>query len=246
KKNVAERASRLPDVKVTQIIPLDEPSEGGRSRHFDIRTTEREPELVQVVIDRLLSQEESGKLVSIQKSARVASFTPPKDGKSELDFTDYASRGYLKTLITRELKNQGIGEMAFNVIGLDKAKAELHKKMSVEFSADKMASLAAENLKSIIDRSAGKLPAPVTKSELVYDESRSSQIVQLTFAKPVDAKGLTKILDAELSSALGTQGLAVKVTEVDTNTFTIADADAKTQNALGENVLARVLKQVQE
>ncbi|HEV3142320.1 MAG TPA: protein translocase subunit SecD [Gemmataceae bacterium] len=250
--NVAERASQLPDVKVTQIFPRDEPSEGGRSRHFDIRTTEREPELVQVVIDRLLSNDENGKLVSLQQSARIKNFSTPKGGKSDLEFSDYASRGYLKTLIARELKDMGIGEMAFNVNGKGKPKAELYKDMTVEFSSDKMASLAAENLKSIIDKSADKLPAPVKKSELRYDETRGSQVVEVTFAVPITPAELEKTLDADVSAGLGQAGLKVKATPVDNPVngknviFTIADADAKTQDALGENVLSRVLKQVQE
>jgi SecD/SecF fusion protein len=252
-KNVAVRASVLPDVKVTQIIPLDERSDGGRSKHFDIRTTEREPELVQVVIDRLLSQEEGGKLVPLQQSAKLDNFTPPRDGKSDLTFSDFASRGYLKTLISRELKDMGIGEIAFNVTGIGKPKAELYDKMSVEFSSDKMAALAAENLKLIIGQSASKLPAPIAKTELHYDDQRG-QIVQVTFATPTTQGEVKKAVDAVVSAALGTQGLNLEVLPMDdivngkNSVFTIAPAatDVKTQDLLGENVLSRVLKQVQE
>jgi SecD/SecF fusion protein len=252
-KIVAARASVLPDVKVTQIIPLDEPSEGGRSKHFDIRTTEREPELVQVVIDRLLSKEENGKLVALQQSAKLESFTPPKEGKSDLKFSDYASRGYLKTLISRELKDMGIGEIAFNVNGIGKAKAELYDRMSVEFGSDKMASLAADNLKSILDKSAEKLPAPVVKTELRFDDQRG-QIVQVTFAGPTTKADVEKAVDSEVSAALGKQGIKLEVISMDdivdgkNSVFTIAPAatDVKTQDALGEDVLARVLKQAQD
>src|SRR5262249_15606470 len=51
---VAKRASELPDWSVEMIYLSQQREEGGKSRFFTVRTTEMEPDLVQVSVDRLL------------------------------------------------------------------------------------------------------------------------------------------------------------------------------------------------
>ncbi len=52
---VAERASHLPDPSVEQLFPsYEKPPQHDVSRYFNIRTSEKEPELVQAALDRLL------------------------------------------------------------------------------------------------------------------------------------------------------------------------------------------------
>src|SRR5262249_46236363 len=53
--NVAKRASELPDWAVEQIFLSEyQEAEPNRSRFFTVRTTEKEPDLVQATLDRLL------------------------------------------------------------------------------------------------------------------------------------------------------------------------------------------------
>jgi SecD/SecF fusion protein len=58
--DVAARASHLPDVSVEQMFLSGESYSEGKSRYFTIRTTEKQAELVQASLDRLL-RDENGK-----------------------------------------------------------------------------------------------------------------------------------------------------------------------------------------
>lgn len=60
---VQRRARALPDVTVEQQFPSFVKTEGDKSPFFVIRTTEREPELVQAALDRLLRDENNGSLL---------------------------------------------------------------------------------------------------------------------------------------------------------------------------------------
>src|SRR5262249_33244978 len=63
-KAFAERAGHLPDLSIEQIFPSSQAKEPdykeGYSRFFNARTTEREPELVQATLDRLLREKTDG------------------------------------------------------------------------------------------------------------------------------------------------------------------------------------------
>ena len=58
--DLRKRAQELPDLSVEQIFLTTEPSEGGKSRFFTIRTREKEPALVEASIDRLLQALDGG------------------------------------------------------------------------------------------------------------------------------------------------------------------------------------------
>jgi SecD/SecF fusion protein len=120
--NVAERASRLPDVSVEQTFLSNESYEMGKSRRFTIRTTEREPELVRTALDRLLRDKEGNTLLDTatmsfpqqeieverdgQKVKRSVPVLEP-DGKIKLTFDKPTSRSFVLELLEREFRKLG-------------------------------------------------------------------------------------------------------------------------------------------
>lgn len=69
--SVKQRSSKLPDFSVEQLFPgsLDPALVAeNRSPYFTVRTSEREAELVQIAVDRLLSVEQGNKLVPLLKT----------------------------------------------------------------------------------------------------------------------------------------------------------------------------------
>jgi SecD/SecF fusion protein len=131
--NVAKRARELPDLAVEQIFPRDEESSGDRSRYFTVRTSEKEPELVQASIGRLLA----GNLKRIE----MASPEIDKDNKhATLVFVDPATKkpvpaspGQVKMLLLREFKSQGIGVEPV-VTGEGKNQDDRYEKMRLDLS----------------------------------------------------------------------------------------------------------------
>jgi SecD/SecF fusion protein len=115
-----QRASRLPDVSVEQIFPnfARGESDDGKSRFFNVRTTEKEPELVQAELDRLLREKKPGgnewepllkkilmswdeaQLKKTQKETRIH-FTDPATGQPTT-----ASPSFVKTLLVRDLHKE--------------------------------------------------------------------------------------------------------------------------------------------
>ena len=99
--DVAFRAKALPGLSVEQVFIGRESYSLAKSRSFTIRTTEKEPELVQVMLDRLLRDEASGApLMDTTKviDKKVAGAT------AILALDKPASPNYVKAFITRELK----------------------------------------------------------------------------------------------------------------------------------------------
>jgi SecD/SecF fusion protein len=78
--DVKRRAQQLPDPSVELIfLRSDEQATSDRSRYFNVRTTEKEAQLVQAALDRLLQQRKNGKWESLLQ-------------KTEMDFTIPAPR----------------------------------------------------------------------------------------------------------------------------------------------------------
>jgi SecD/SecF fusion protein len=121
-KNLTERAATLPDASVEQIYSnISEQAQSRKSPFFNVRTSEKEPELVQATLDQLLQENKDGKWVSLLKKVNM---TVPKDGdrlqtarEVRLEFTEpgakpgdspehYASPSFVRTLFTRELLTQ--------------------------------------------------------------------------------------------------------------------------------------------
>lgn len=100
--DVRARASGLPDYSVEQVFlqDIDDDLSSGESRSFLVRTTEKEPDLVQVMLDRLLRDEngkpllESTHITDIKLDGPVATLT----------FDRPAAPGYLRSFLMRELR----------------------------------------------------------------------------------------------------------------------------------------------
>jgi SecD/SecF fusion protein len=116
-KTFVARASQLPDVSMEQIFPsfAQEP-DATKSRFFNVRTTEKEPELVQASLDRLLRVQEGNQYVPLLKKIRTtwdeAQLTKTQK-ETRLHFADpgtgqptYASPSFIKTLLVRELHKE--------------------------------------------------------------------------------------------------------------------------------------------
>jgi SecD/SecF fusion protein len=102
--NKPGRAGELPDVSVEQTYRADEPKyPDGKSRHFTIRTTERQPELVRVTLDRLL-RDENGQSLMAGAKMDVAVDGP----RATLTFTEPTSPAYVQELLTREFRREGL------------------------------------------------------------------------------------------------------------------------------------------
>ncbi len=105
--NVKQRASILPDWSVEQVFRSD--SSGTKSRNFNVRTTEKEPELVQIAIDRLFQKNGESFLAK-------SDFKIEHDNKSNswtLTLTDPVSGepapatiSYIKLLLDREFHSR--------------------------------------------------------------------------------------------------------------------------------------------
>jgi SecD/SecF fusion protein len=98
-KNVAQRASVLPDASVEQIFTgaTTETS----SHLFTIRTTERERELVEASINRLFRSPQGESLLVKNEVTKI---TPESNGDYLLAFQDPVSKSAIRTLLEREFQ----------------------------------------------------------------------------------------------------------------------------------------------
>jgi SecD/SecF fusion protein len=98
--NLKQRASGLPDVSVEQVFLQGDDFSGGAARSFTIRTTEREPELVQVVLDRLLRDDANRPLLQTSRiTSRVL-----KGSTLTVTFDTPTSPGYFKRFVERQVR----------------------------------------------------------------------------------------------------------------------------------------------
>ncbi|QVL33377.1 protein translocase subunit SecD [Telmatocola sphagniphila] len=106
---VAKRASQLPDWSVEQIFLQSQ--SGSNSRYFTVRTTEMEPELVQIALDRLCREGDTAAGASL---LLTTDFTiTPKDKHWLLNFIDPTTKepvptspSFVKTLLEREFRTK--------------------------------------------------------------------------------------------------------------------------------------------
>ncbi|MBA4065160.1 MAG: protein translocase subunit SecD [Isosphaera sp.] len=103
--DVVARARVLPDVSVEQMFLSGEQRPGeGKSRLFTIRTTEKQPELVRVALDRLLREDGKSLMAGATMAYQV-------DGaKAALTFSQPTSRAYVQDLLDREFKKAGAAQ----------------------------------------------------------------------------------------------------------------------------------------
>ncbi len=128
------RAAKIPDWSVVQtFVATDKETKPGASRYFTVSTTEKDADLVQVGVDRLLAIEKDGKLESLLKSITLDKYDL-KGKQVSLEFSDYASPGYLKLFLGREFRLGGLGDQAFDLRGEGKASESRYKNMTLEIT----------------------------------------------------------------------------------------------------------------
>jgi SecD/SecF fusion protein len=93
------RAAGLPDVSVEQLTIGGEDVASGSTRSFNLRTTEREKELVQVMLDRLLRDQSGRPLLATVTVQTPATVTGPA---AELAFAEPTSLSYVEGILQRE------------------------------------------------------------------------------------------------------------------------------------------------
>jgi SecD/SecF fusion protein len=115
--SVKVRAAELPEQSVEQLFPSTLPKEmrdAGKSTWFNVRTSEKETELVQAALDRLLREKVGNEYKPLMK--KIGMELTPKDSlvkgrEVKLSFHEhdqasvpaYASQSFVTTLLTREL-----------------------------------------------------------------------------------------------------------------------------------------------
>jgi SecD/SecF fusion protein len=124
--DVRQRASQLPDVSVEQTFLSDESYPLGKSKRFTVRTTEKQQQLVQVALDRLMRGDDGKSLldgatmsfatkvdeVEVDRNGKKEKEkqTVPvfEDGKVRLTFDKPTSPAFVRELLTREFKKVGV------------------------------------------------------------------------------------------------------------------------------------------
>jgi len=114
-KDVLQRAQHLPDVSVEQIFLSGEKYPQGKSRYFTVRTTERQRDLVQISLDRLL-RDDQGKPLMDKTTMTVGAVAGPV---VEIAFDKPTSPSYTKYLLHREFANENAieGDTPFLLTG---------------------------------------------------------------------------------------------------------------------------------
>ncbi len=119
--NVKERASLLPEPSVellfnsTTVAEIQKEMDQGKSRNFVIRTTEKEPELVQACADQLLRDEGGEQLLKkvfarfdkVEAETRFKFYATQEAADkqaADVDSLATASQSFFKSLLNRELR----------------------------------------------------------------------------------------------------------------------------------------------
>jgi SecD/SecF fusion protein len=103
---VKERVRRLPDVSVEQVKVTamgDDQIPTAQSKSFTVRTTEKEKELVQAMLDRLLRDDNGEPLMDLPKLEKWETL----DTTATLFFSKPASVSYVQSLLKRTFKIKG-------------------------------------------------------------------------------------------------------------------------------------------
>jgi SecD/SecF fusion protein len=127
------RARHLPDVSVEQTFRLGETFPEGKSRDFTIRTTERQPDLVRVSLDRLFRASDDRSIID----GTTITNTDIKGPLVELTFSRPTSKNFMQELLDREFRKIGAlveGE-SFKLTGDEKTlKDGRYEKMTLDVS----------------------------------------------------------------------------------------------------------------
>ncbi len=103
---VKERIRKLPDVSIEQVkvnAMGDDQLPAGESKSFTVRTTEKEKELVQAMLDRLLRDDNGQPLMDLPELTKWETL----DTSATLYFTKPASVSYVQSLLKRAFQLTG-------------------------------------------------------------------------------------------------------------------------------------------
>jgi SecD/SecF fusion protein len=117
---------------------------------FTVRTTEKEPDLVFVTVSRLLRDDQGQTLLKQVLVTR----RELAQRRATLEFSDYASPGFVKVLLGRELAALGVSDPAFDVIGEGEQYEGRFKRMVADFSAPALRDVKDDQLQSVLERMA--------------------------------------------------------------------------------------------
>ncbi|AWM41073.1 bifunctional preprotein translocase subunit SecD/SecF [Gemmata obscuriglobus] len=138
REDVRQRAAQLPDVSVEQMFISGQQFEMGKSRYFTIRTTEKQRDLVQTSLNRLLVNEKGDSIMS------GATMTPGAIAGPvvTIDFDKPTSRSFTQELFEREFRKVGAGGPDdFSLTGIGEAKEGRFSQMKLDVSRNQALSL---------------------------------------------------------------------------------------------------------
>jgi SecD/SecF fusion protein len=141
---VKKQASEVPDLSVEQIFLRTDPRcVGDKSPYFTVRTTEKEPELVQISIDRLLRENDKSLLQKIDMKAPMVQtkdnkwedlFTLPASAQVKnarmavLVFSDFTSPSHVSNLLRQQFQQIDKDDpQPFELNGIKAITAEEHE-----------------------------------------------------------------------------------------------------------------------
>lgn len=179
-KNVKERASKLKDWSVEQVF-LSGARENNpdTTRFFTVRTSEKETELVQLLLDRLLRVEKDGQMVSLLEKIPLRLETDKLHGKGhearfivpqpeqkpgEETKTVDASPSFIRTLLVKELHRAfQVDEKAklhfgVDLVGEGTGREGRFSRMKVSFQGE-LTKVDLEKIKNAMERTVAEFQA---------------------------------------------------------------------------------------
>ena len=181
--NVKMRAGRLPDASVEQIFLSGESYSQGKSRYFTVRTTERQRDIVQISLDRLLNDDKVGPLMD-KTTMTIGAVTGPI---VDLTFDKPTSPNYTRDLLHREFASENAieGDSSFLLTGVGEPDKEGRFK-SMKLDVSKNPRFSALN-KLALSASAGGVggsaaagsAAAITLAKSLADPATTAQLESL-------------------------------------------------------------------
>jgi SecD/SecF fusion protein len=187
--NVLARAKQLPDASVEQVFLAEDPSfPDNKSRLFNVRTTEKQPELVRAALNRLMRDKDGtpilfGAVMSFAETKLKVKGADGKEGEATVPLTHWLKLNAASYDTLRAAK------VPAEV--LDKIASMKDKEFSPQSFGERLAKLlSADELKAHQE--------PITKSA----EAKDLPAVELVFTLPTSRTFVQELLDREFRTAL--------------------------------------------
>lgn len=170
-----ERASKLPDVSVEQVFIAGESFPENASKSFTLRTTEREPDLVQAMLDRLLRSNDGQPLIAATKMT----IGPIQGTTVALEFSEPTSVNYVTSVLKRqfraEYREPAVGQ-PFSLVGVSEGDEAERKLQQSSGKYRKMLLDVAKNpeFRALSEADAAKAQADVAALNHILAEARAT------------------------------------------------------------------------